>query len=91
MSDKPRAWAKAELTQSGFEKPANCTCRYPEIICRNMNGHAPDCPVYIEWAKSFDAEAEAGQGEGRILISMKNGHVIDALAIGVNSPKSQKP
>lgn len=36
-----------------FRKPKNCTCRYPEVILRNMNGHDPSCPVYIEWHKEY--------------------------------------
>lgn len=32
-------------------KPLGCTCAYPQLIARNMNGHVPDCPIYIEWAK----------------------------------------
>ncbi len=31
-------------------KPVNCTCDYPSVIARNMNGHDTNCPVYIEWA-----------------------------------------
>lgn len=30
-------------------KPANCTCKVPEVVMRNINGHDPACPVYIEW------------------------------------------
>lgn len=32
-------------------KPPGCTCACPQLIARNTNGHAPDCPIYIEWAK----------------------------------------
>ena len=32
-------------------KPFNCTCQYPEIVFRNMNGHDVSCPVYQEWYK----------------------------------------
>jgi hypothetical protein len=27
-------------------KPADCTCQYPTIKCRNGTGHAPECPAY---------------------------------------------
>lgn len=39
---------------SEFVKPTNCTCAYPEIIVRNMNGHSEDCPVYVAWAESLN-------------------------------------
>ena len=35
------------------EKPANCRCDFPNPVLRNMNGHDPKCPVYIEWAKGL--------------------------------------
>lgn len=41
-------------------KPANCTCQYPEIIIRNMNGHDTSCPVYIEWANSLPTDKYLG-------------------------------
>jgi hypothetical protein len=31
-------------------KPANCTCSFPQIVLRNMNGHSETCPVYVEWS-----------------------------------------
>lgn len=37
-------------------KPPGCTCPYPKLVARNMNGHALDCPIYIEWAKEFYGE-----------------------------------
>ena len=27
-------------------KPTNCTCGFPEAVCRNVTGHAPGCPVH---------------------------------------------
>lgn len=42
------------ITAGDGSKPANCTCRYPEIIVRNMCGHDNTCPCYAEWAmKAF--------------------------------------
>jgi len=41
----------SEKTGLPIEKPENCTCQYPVVVARNMCGHAPDCPVYIEWAQ----------------------------------------
>jgi hypothetical protein len=43
------------------EKPESCTCQYPTVICRNMNGHAPDCPVYIAWANDMKNKASTQQ------------------------------
>lgn len=28
-------------------KPANCTCRYPDVILRNGSGHDSHCPAYV--------------------------------------------
>lgn len=30
-------------------KPANCTCSFPQMVAKNMNGHDETCPVYMEW------------------------------------------
>ena len=32
-------------------KPNDCTCHFPEVIARNMHGHALECPVYRRWAQ----------------------------------------
>lgn len=34
-------------------RPKECTCRYPEVICRNMCGHEESCPVYQKWANDL--------------------------------------
>lgn len=36
-------------------KPANCTCRYPDLIARNGCGHTSPCPVYVAWKVKWDA------------------------------------
>ncbi len=38
------------------ETQANCTCNYPDVICKNMNGHDPSCPVYQAWWREFRSE-----------------------------------
>ncbi len=40
-------------------KPPGCTCQYPRVILRNMNGHDPSCPVYQEWARRWQAAEDA--------------------------------
>lgn len=35
------------------DKPADCTCNYPVIKCRNGSGHAPLCPVHLRWEAEF--------------------------------------
>ncbi len=47
---------KAAEQQVKFFKPEGCTCQYPDIICRNMNGHAPECPTYIRWKQDYFSE-----------------------------------
>ncbi len=37
-------------------KPINCTCRYPQVVARNMNGHDETCPVYVEWAEALNVK-----------------------------------
>lgn len=39
-------------------KPKNCTCNYPAVLLRNMNGHDPSCPVYQEWKKEYDRRSQ---------------------------------
>src|SRR5688572_13312623 len=40
-------------------RPADCTCLYPQIVARNMSGHDPACPTYIRWAISIAASSAA--------------------------------
>lgn len=48
-------------------KPSNCTCKYPTVVVRNMIGHDPTCPVYVEWARkhfpAVELQSELNEGE----------------------------
>lgn len=35
------------------EKPSDCNCAFPEIMCRNMTGHAEVCPSHIRIMAEF--------------------------------------
>jgi len=42
-------------------KPPGCTCQYPRVVCRNMNGHHPSCPIFQAWRRRLDAERAKNQ------------------------------
>lgn len=46
------AYAEKSLPRADeAEKPLGCNCDFPRVVYRNMNGHHPTCPIYVEWAK----------------------------------------
>ena len=78
----------AEKTGLPLDKPEACTCQYPTVVARNMCGHAPDCPVYIAWAKdaygkdetavpeSLDCRSEEGVTVGLIDALISIGRIL---------------
>ena len=51
-------------------KPLDCTCQYPEIIARNMNGHDTTCPIYARWAAE-----RLSAGQQNMLKIKRNTHI----------------
>lgn len=47
----PESALKGTEMSAPYGKPVNCTCDYPEVVIKNMNGHSESCPVYIAWHK----------------------------------------
>lgn len=52
---------------SDVEKPTDCTCEFPRVVARNMNGHDPSCPAYQRWAQEAGVECETGNAESDAL------------------------
>lgn len=63
-------------------KPNNCTCPYPEMIARNMNGHHFDCPAYEDRERELRMLAEmVKSGDLRPVIAppMAIGYSLEAV------------
>ena len=40
-------------------KPDDCTCSFPQVVCRNMSGHDPSCPSHKKWEAALEEARQA--------------------------------